>query len=242
MKTSPSIGTWLSIGSPVITEIAALSGFDWVLLDLEHGCTPEAGLPEQLRALSGRETLGVVRVGSLQSDLIARALDWGAGGIMVPHVNSAADAEALVRAAHYPPSGRRGVSRTVRAHDYGLRSIESSPMPLLIAQIETLDAVNESAAIANVEGIDVLFVGPADLQHDLQHRPVEAAPDYEECLHRVVSAASAANKQAGLLIRDATEIPRRAQQGFTYLAVQSDLAILHDGFRALIERARPALS
>ncbi len=238
MSTNSSIGTWLSIGSPVIAELATLSGFDWVLLDLEHGCASESGVPEQLRALRGSRTKGIVRVGAPHADLIARVLDWGADGIMVPHVSSVSEAEAIVCAAYYPPRGRRGVSRTVRAHDYGLRTPESTPAPLLMAQIETLDAVNESAGIASVEGIDVLFVGPADLQHDLRHRPASATADFEECLNRVVAAARAAGKAAGILVRDPSELPQRIQQGFTRLAVQSDLALLRDAFRTLIRTSK----
>jgi hypothetical protein len=93
--TTPSIGTWLSTGSPVIAELAALSGFDWVLLDLEHGNESEASLPNQLRGLRGTRTRGIVRVGAPHADLIARVLDWGAHGIMVPHVNSAAEARRI---------------------------------------------------------------------------------------------------------------------------------------------------
>ena len=236
MKTNLRIGTWLSIGSPVIAELAALSGFDWVLLDLEHGSAPEATLPDQLRALRGSPTQGIVRVGAPHAELIARVLDWGAHGIMVPHVRSAATAEAVVRAACYPPLGRRGFSRTVRAHDYGLRVPESTPAPLLMAQIETLDAVHESPGIAGVEGIDVLFVGPTDLQHDLKHRSPAASGQFEECLSRVVAAARTAGKAAGILLRDPSELPQRVQQGFTHLAIQSDLGLLRDAFRTLRQK------
>ena len=235
MTSSLRLGTWLSLGSPVIAELAALCGFDWVLLDLEHGSASEAALPDQLRALRGSATHGIVRVGAPHSDLIARVLDWGAHGIMVPHVSSAAEAGAVVQAAHYPPRGRRGFSRTVRAHDYGLRVPESTPAPLLMAQIETLDAVNESPGIACVEDIDVLFVGPADLQHDLKHRHPSAAEDFEACLNRVVTAARAAGKAAGILVRAPSELPQRLRQGFTHIAVQSDLALLRDAFRTMIQ-------
>ncbi len=238
MKHEASIGTWLSVGSPIIAEVAALCGFDWVLLDLEHGSAPEAALPDQLRALRGSQTKGIVRVGAPHPDLIARVLDWGADGVMVPHVNSVEEAEAVVRAAHYPPRGRRGFSRTVRAHDYGLRSPEGTPAPLLLAQIETLDAVHAADAIAGVAGVDVLFVGPADLQHDLRHRPVTDTPDFEECLARVVAAARSAGKGAGTLVRDISELPHRLNQGFTQLAVQSDLALLRDAFSAILLTAR----
>lgn len=235
MTPSVEIGTWLSIGSPVIAELAALSGFDWVLLDLEHGNVSEAAVPDQLRALRGSRTKGIVRVGAPHPDLIARVLDWGADGIMAPHVSSVAAAEALVRAAYYPPRGRRGFSRTVRAHDYGLRDPEGAAAPLLMAQIETFDAVNEAPGIASVEGIDVLFVGPADLRHDLTHRSLPAANDFEECLTRVVAAARGAGKAAGILVRDPAELPLRSNQGFVHLAVQSDVALLRDAFRGILQ-------
>jgi 2-dehydro-3-deoxyglucarate aldolase/4-hydroxy-2-oxoheptanedioate aldolase len=126
----------------------------------------------------------------------------------------------------------------VRAHDYGLRSPENTPAPLLIAQIETLAAVHESSEIGQVEGIDVLFVGPADLQHDLRHATGTSSLSYEECLDRVVTAAAAAGKRAGLLLRDASELPRRIGQGFTHVAVQSDLGLLREAFSAILQNAR----
>ncbi len=110
----PSIGTWLSTGSPVIAELAALSGFDWVLLDLEHGNESEAALPNQLRGLRGSRTRGIVRVGAPHADLISRVLDWGAHGIMVPHVNSAAEAARIVQSAHYAPRSARAFTQRPR--------------------------------------------------------------------------------------------------------------------------------
>jgi 2-keto-3-deoxy-L-rhamnonate aldolase RhmA len=237
MNKTPSIGTWLSIGSPVVAELAALCGFDWVLLDLEHGSASEASLPDQLRALRGTATKGIVRVGAPHPELIARVLDWGADGVMLPHVANAREAEAFASAALYAPRGRRGYSRTVRAHDYGLRSPESTPAPVLMAQIETLAAVWESPEIARVDGIDVLFVGPADLQNDLRHTHASAPPDFEECLRHVATAAGNAGKAAGLLLRDESELPQRLEQGFSQLAVQSDLAILREAFVGIRRRA-----
>lgn len=235
MNKTPSIGTWLSIGSPVVAELAALSGFDWVLVDLEHGCGSESGVLEQLLALRGSKTRGIIRVGALHPDLISKLLDLGADGIMVPHVQTAEQARAVVRAAHYAPLGARGFSRTVRAHAYGLRAPGETPAPRLLAQIETLAAVRESGAIAAVDGIDVLFVGPADLQHDLRHGSHANPPDFEECLVRVVEAAQHAGKSAGILLRTPTELGRRIAQGFTHVAVQSDLSLLREAFGSIIE-------
>jgi 2-dehydro-3-deoxyglucarate aldolase/4-hydroxy-2-oxoheptanedioate aldolase len=231
MNRTPRLGTWLSIGSPVIAELAALAGFDWVLIDLEHGSAAEAAVPDQLRALRGSRTEGIVRVGAPQADLIARVLDWGAQGLMTPHVDSAAEAEQIVRAAHYAPRGQRGYSRTVRAHDYGLRAPEATPAPLIMAQIETIEGVSQAGEIARVEGVDVLFVGPADLQRDLQHRAAAAPGDFAQCLDIVVAAARDAGKEAGILVRDLADVPRHLELGFTRLAVDSDLAILRKAWQ-----------
>lgn len=237
MKDVIHIGTWLSIGSPVIAELASLCGFDWALIDLEHGNASEAAVPDQLRALHGA-TQGIVRVGAPHADLIARVLDWGASGIMAPHVNSAAEAEQIVRAAHYAPRGNRGYSRTVRAHDYGLRAPESSPPPLVMAQIETIEGVRQADAIGRIDGVDVLFVGPADLQQDLQHRVAAAPGDFAYCLETVVSAARATGKEAGILVRDLADVPRHLELGFTRVAVDSDLAILRKAWRKLVSSVR----
>jgi 2-keto-3-deoxy-L-rhamnonate aldolase RhmA len=237
MNHAPFLGTWLSIGSPVVAELAALSGFDWVLVDLEHGCGSEGGVLQQLFVLRGSATRAIVRVGAPHPELISKMLDLGADGIMVPHVENSEHALALVRAAHYAPRGARGFSRTVRAHAYGLRSPGETPAPLLLAQIETLAAVRESGAIAAVDGIDVLFVGPADLQHDLRHGSEPNPPDYEHCLSRVVEAAGSAGKSAGILLRAPAELGRRVAQGFTHVAVQSDLSLLREAFGAILKEA-----
>lgn len=230
----PKIGTWLSIGSPAIAELAALCGFDWVLIDLEHGSASEGTVLEQLRSLRGTATKGVVRVPAPHADLIARMLDWGADGIMVPHVNSAREAADIVEAASYPPDGKRGFSRTVRGHQYGLRHPESTPRPLIIVQIETREAVCAADEIASINGIDVLFIGPADLQLDLKVRPQSAPLTYSECLHRVVNASRACGKSAGILLRDAGALKEHLDIGFNHIAVDGDLSILRNAYQAII--------
>ncbi len=231
------VGTWLSLGSSVVAELAAESGFDWLLIDLEHGCGSEAAVLPQLQAIRGSKTAAIVRVGAPHPDLIARVLDWGADGIMVPHVSTAVEAEACVRAAHYPPRGRRGVARTVRASGYGLRALDTTQLPLLIAQIETIEAVENARAIASVDGVDVLFIGPADLQFDLKARPELAVRDYQSCVRKVAAAAAAAGKPCGILIRDAAEVSALNELGFTHLAIDSDLGILRTGYQSILAKA-----
>jgi 2-keto-3-deoxy-L-rhamnonate aldolase RhmA len=236
-STAPSIGTWLSTGSPVIAELAALCGFDWVLIDLEHGSGTEATVPDQLRALRGSRTKAVVRIGAPHADLIARILDSGAHGIMVPHVNSAAEAERIIQAAHYAPRGQRGISRSVRAYDYGLNPPgDTMPVPLIMAQIETVEAVQHAAEIARVDGIDVLFVGPSDLQFDLRYHADPAVGDYARCLRTVVSAAKAAGKAGGILVRDVADFQPHHDLGFTRIAVDSDITILRKAYAQILPK------
>ncbi len=235
MKTH--IGTFLSIGSPAVTELAAECGYDWVLIDLEHGCESEAALPNQLRALRGSQTLGIVRVSAPHPDLISRVLDWGADGIMVPHVNTAAEAQHCVDAANYPPKGHRGVSRTVRAYGYGMRLPGDSPTkPIILAQIETLEGVANVDQIAAVEGIDALFIGPADLSFDLKAR--QSPIRYEDCLDTIANAAKTQHKGCGILVRHGDDQAKLLGMGFTWLAMDSDLSLVREGFRRNLAAAR----
>lgn len=231
------IGAFLSIGSPAIAELAAECGFDWVLIDLEHGCESEAALPDQLRGLRGSRTMGIVRVSAPHPDLIGRVLDWGAHGIMVPHVNTAAEAEHCVRAAHYPPKGHRGVSRTVRAFGYGMRLPgDTMPKPVILAQIETVEAVGNAGEIAAVEGIDALFIGPADLTYDLKAQ--QSPRSYDECLGAVVDAAKCHGKTCGILVRHMDDREKLKALGLTWIAMDSDLSLVREGFRRNLTEAR----
>ncbi|HWL09702.1 MAG TPA: aldolase/citrate lyase family protein [Planctomicrobium sp.] len=237
---APFIGTWLSIGSPVIAELAGDFGFHWVLIDLEHGCATEAAVPDQLRALRGSRTIPIVRVGGVFPDQIGRLLDWGAGGIMVPHVETAEQAAVCVQAMRYPPHGHRGVSRSVRTYGYGRKPFPeagseapSTSTPFLIVQIETLNAVEQVSAIAEVDGVDVLFVGPADLQFDLKSRPHRAEIDYEQCLQQVRLAAEKAGKNSGILVREPGDLEMLMSLGFRWIAMDSDIALLRAGYQRL---------
>lgn len=236
------VGTWLSSGSPVVAELASLCGIDWLLLDMEHGCLPEASLLACLQAIGRDGPAIIVRVPTHEAGLIARVLDWGADGIMAPHVETREQAEALVGAMQYPPKGRRGYSRSVRAYGYGLQS--ATPVldgePLLFAQIESTEGMANVEAIAGVPGVNVLFVGPADLKLSLSVTP--SATDYASSLGRVLMSAQANAIHAGILIRDQTEKSAIIQQGFSKIALDSDMAILRAGFQSRcnpINRAAP---
>lgn len=232
------LGTWLSLGSSIVAELASECNLDWVLIDLEHGCGNESQILAQLQAVSP-PTVAIVRVADPNPKEIMRALDWGADGIMVPHVSCAAEAEQCVRAVFYPPRGVRGVSRTVRAYGYGIRTpadFAAIPAPFLAVQIETSEGVSNATSIASVDGVDALFVGPADLAFDLSLR--DDAPEYSECLKIVAQASRSAGKTAGTLVRNLSEVTELQTLGYRLLAVNSDLSILRDGFNRVRELAK----
>lgn len=166
-------GTWISLGSPIVTEVISMMQFDWLLFDLEHGFMQEHDILPNLMAVKSSGTKVIVRVSEFRSGLIARLLDWGVAGIMMPHVSSSEEAARVVGAMRYPPFGKRGFSSSSRSFGYGEnapRNITEWEPPLFIAQIENYEGVQNANSIAATEGVDMLFVGPRDLRLDLSVR------------------------------------------------------------------------
>lgn len=226
------LGTFLSLMSPTIAEVCGKYPFDWILIDGEHGAgASEDSLFRMLQAMGSTKAKRIVRLGEPAHAQIQHALDWGADGLMIPHVDTAETARRALDSMRYPPLGRRGYSRSVRAFGYGTALPDVPPRPLMFAQIETLEAVENAASIASVDGVDVLFVGPADLGFDLTARG--SSLTLEDCLPRVAAAAKSAGKAAGILTRDDAQIAARLALGYAYQAVDSDLGILRRRWEAL---------
>src|SRR5579884_2031404 len=166
-----SVGSWVSMDGTLPAELMAHAGFDWLVIDMEHGPVSMQSAQASIAAIRTTPTIPFVRVGWNDSALIQQALDIGAFGVIVPMVNTRAEAEQVVRDACYPPLGERSRGGT-RAHlafgtdstTYGRRANDEI---LVLAQIETVEALNNAAEIAAVEGIDGLFVGPNDLASSL---------------------------------------------------------------------------
>lgn len=234
-KVSLKLGTFLSLGSPVVAEVCGKYPFDWILIDGEHGAgMSEDALFRILQAMGPTKAKKIVRLGEPSHTAIQHALDWGADGLMIPHVDSADIARQALDSMLYPPKGRRGYSRSVRAFGYGTALPDKPRKPLLFAQIETLEAVENVEAIAAVDGVDVLFVGPADLGFDLKARKSPLTVD--DLLPRVAKAAVKAGKAAGILTRDDKQVAPRLKLGYTHQAVDSDLGVLRRRWAELTAR------
>ena len=240
-STDLKLGTFLSLGSPTVAEVCGRYPFDWILIDCEHGAgASEDALFRTLQAMGETRAKKIVRLGEPSHAQIQHALDWGADGLMIPHVDTPEVARRALDSMLYPPAGRRGYSRSVRAFGYGTALPETPPRPILFAQVETAEAVENADAIAAVEGVDVLFVGPADLQFDLRAR--QSPLVFEDCLGRVAAAAKAAGKAAGILTRDDAQVASRLAMGYSHQAVDSDLGILRRRYAELVAMASAAKS
>lgn len=220
-------GTFLGLGSPLAAEVVAIAGFDWVAVDLEHGAGGELDALHQLQAIARTPAAGFVRVESASGARIAHALDAGADGVIVPQVSSAAEAAEVVAACRY--GGARGVARFNRAWHWGTRPGtlgEADERVTCCIQIERMDALEDVDAIAAIDGVDVLFLGPADLGHALGVAGPADNPDLLAAGARIAEAAERHGKAAGILAGSPAHLEHYYRLGFTFLGCAADGALL----------------
>lgn len=235
------IGLWSNMLHPMALEALAGAEPDWILIDCEHGPGDPNEVLAALQAMQGASVTAVVRPAWNDSVLLKRYLDLGTNAVLIPMVQSAEEAKAAVAATRYPPDGIRGVATGTRANRFGrvkdYFKLAASEMCVLV-QVETRPALDRIEEIAAVDGVDVLFVGPADLAFDISVRRHADTSVYERCLEKVATAARAAGKQAGILVRAIEDIPELRTQGFTHFAVDSDLGIIRNRYQHLLKRTR----
>jgi 4-hydroxy-2-oxoheptanedioate aldolase len=218
-----TVGTFLNLGAPLAAEICARAGFDWVLLDLEHGAGTEAELIPSVQAVGGRCSF-LVRVEQNERPRFQRALDAGADGVLVPRIDSVQQAQHALSHLRYPPDGDRGVAYMNRAADFGAGGAALDV--LCVIQVETRGAVEDAEELARLDGVDVLFVGPADLGAAIG---TDAVADATES---VLRACEAAGKAAGLFTRHREDAERALERGFRFVALASDSFFLAEAARA----------
>ena len=230
-------GTFLDLASSFIAEIAGQAGFDWLIVDLEHGMGDHRDLPFQLQAIASSSAAPLVRVAWNDPVRFKHVLDLGPSGVMVPYVSSAEEAQRAVAAMRYPPAGVRGAAGMVRACDYGPGFGEyfqaANSQLLTILQIETKDAVNRADEIAAVEGVDVLFVGPLDLSISLGIVGQWNHPTLRAALATVVNACRKAGKVAGILATTEEQVAQVKAEGFTFVGLGTDINAVTDAMRQM---------
>lgn len=239
----PLIGMWASSGSALVAEICAGSGLDWLLIDTEHSPNGLESTLAQLQAAAASPITPVVRAPIGDVVAIKQLLDLGAQNLLIPMVSTAAEARALVAAVRYPPRGVRGVgsalaraARWNRVDDYLARADE---FVSLFVQIETLEAVDAAADIAAVDGIDGVFVGPADLSASMGLLGQATHPDVVAQVVRTFDAVRAAGKPVGVNAFDPATADAYVAAGATFVLVGADVTLLARGSEALAARYIP---
>ena len=236
----PSIGTFMALGSPLGAEQLAHAGFDWLLIDQEHGAIDAPLMQSLLQAISTTETVPLVRVPSVHGDWIGRALDAGAYGVIVPMVQDRADAEAAVAAVRYPPLGTRGIggtrTRLYGGPDYVQRANDEI---LLVVEIESARGVENAREILGVKGVDAYFIGSGDLCASLG-LPHTWEPDFPEywaaidAVRRVADELGIPNGIHSSQARAAAMIER----GYRFVAVGFDVSFMASAASAALQAAR----
>lgn len=243
------IGTFLSLGNAVTAEIVANAGFDWVIIDLEHGLGSEGDVLHQLQCIKGTNVSAIIRVEGYQRQRIHRVLDLGADGIMCPRIENASQAELAAKAMQYPPTGIRGVAKMIRATRYGedfdQYRQDTAEELLGIIQIETTEALNHLDPIANTSGVDVLFIGPSDLSMSLGIFGQTDHPLFVTTVDLIIKAATKAGKHVGILLSDPAELKKYHDLGIQLFACGTDASFLSKGAKqtveALLKAQRPAV-
>lgn len=238
-----TVGVWMSIPSPDLTEALSRLGFDWFVYDHEHSPLNLQTIQTLMQALGGSKAVPIVRVAWNDPVIIKRALDIGAYGVIVPWVSSREEAVNVVRACRYPPRGIRGFGPRRPSYLEGLEEYVTTADEeiLILVQIETREAVENLENILSVDGIDGVFIGPMDLSASLGYlgRPFE--PEVQETIDRIFEAGRRAGVITGIYGMNLEDVERRLKQGFQFVCVGSDLGLLLERAREVLSRVAPLI-
>jgi 2-keto-3-deoxy-L-rhamnonate aldolase RhmA len=234
------LGIWQQIPAPMISRFLAQMGWDWIILDMQHGSFSWETAYECIHTIRAAGARPLVRVGIGQTSEVQRALDLGAGGVIVPMVNSSEESERMAAAAKYPPLGERSIGGDPHYHyggDYAERANEAT---LLLVQIEHVRAVESVEAILDLPGVDGCFVGPTDLalSMGLPRVGFETVPEHRKAIARIVNACVRLNKLACTNTYGLAEAADKAAQGYRCITLRSDADLFIDSARGLLNGLR----
>lgn len=233
------VGLWCSMASSISAEILAGAGFDWIVIDGEHAPNDIPLLVSQLQAMRGGTAEPVFRVPWNEPVIIKRALDAGARSLLIPFVQNAEEARKAVAAARYPPLGIRGVAVVPRVNDYGrVRDYHRNAHleTCILVQLETRAALKEIEAIAAVDGIDGMFIGPSDLAADFGHLADNKHPEVQAAIKDAAQRIRAAGRSAGTLSGNLDDVEPLFEMGFNFTAAGSDVGLLARGAESVAAR------
>ncbi|MCI2398213.1 HpcH/HpaI aldolase/citrate lyase family protein [Aliiroseovarius subalbicans] len=240
------LGLWLNLGDAGAAEMAGRAGYDWALIDGEHGPYNPTTILGQLRALGQFPISSVLRVPIGEDWVIKQALDLGVQSLLIPMVDTGAQAAQMVRATRYAPAGVRGMGAAVaRASGFGTDNdyVATADAEIcLLLQAETRQAIENIDDIAGTEGVDCVFIGPADLSADMGHPGNPAAPEVKEAIAHAVSRIRASGKAAGIIHYDPSDFASYRDLGVTFLGTGSDVSLLRAGMQANLAAARAAVA
>ncbi len=223
------IGLWSSLCSNITAEIISYSGFDWLLLDTEHSPNEIPGLLSQLQAVSRGTATPIVRPAWNDTVLIKRILDIGAQSLLVPFVQNPEEARRAVAATRYPPSGVRGTAGNARGSRFGRVTDylkKANDEICLLVQVETRSALDQIEAIAKVDGVDGVFIGPSDLAASLGHIGDMQHPEVQKAIEEAARRLKAVGKPPGILTANEDEARKYIGWGYKFVAVGSDVGLL----------------
>ncbi len=226
----------MGMGSPLIAELLAHAGYDWLSIEMEHNGLDFAGVQQMLMAMSSTDCIPIARIPSSEPTYIQRALDIGAMGILVPMVRSAAEAESIVAMTRYPPAGRRSFG-PLRASNYTIDYegyfAGANDNTLVVLMLETQEAFDDFEAICAVPGVDAVYAGRFDLSLSLGLNPMQedSIPPIEEALARALAIGRENGVAMGYGCGSAEEFRMRVEQGFTFLCYATDYNLLADTAR-----------
>ncbi len=238
----PQIGLWSSLCSNVVAEVIGGCGFDWILVDTEHSPNEVPNVLSQLQALAVGTATPIVRPAWNDPVLIKRFLDIGATGLLIPFVQNADEARKAVAATRYPPDGIRGVATSTRAGRFGRTKAylqKANDEICVLVQVETKTALDNLEAIAAVKGVDGVFIGPSDLAAALGHLGDPGHAEVQAAISDAVKRLKASGKAAGILTSSEADARRYLAEGYTFVAVGSDIGLLARAGEALAAKFRP---
>jgi len=240
------IGLWSQLCSNLVAEVLAHAGFDWVLIDCEHAPNELPAVFGQLQGLAAGPSSAIVRLPWSDQVMSKRALDIGAQSLLLPYIETEEQARRAVAHTRYPPAGVRGVAGTHRANHFGRVPdyfATAADQICVLVQIETRTGMDNVEAIAAVEGVDGLFIGPADLAASFGHLGNPGHPDVQAAIATIHERVTKAGKPTGILSTAEPDIRRFIEMGFSFIAVGSDLGLLARGadkLAATYKNARPS--